>query len=104
EAMDRFHAVDIGLDEAFIENLPSDFKLVEAADVRQIYRKRKPFSHKGTYGHALIVAGNTGTMGAALLACGASLHAGAGLTSACIPPRGLPALNARYPEIMYCAW
>lgn len=104
KAMERFHVVDIGLDERFIENMPSDFKLVEALDIRQIYRRRKPFSHKGTYGHALLIAGSESTMGAALLSCGASLYSGAGLTSACIPADGLVALNTRYPEVMYCAW
>lgn len=43
-------------------------------------------------------------MGAALLSCGASLYAGAGRTSACIPKEGLAALNARHPEVMYCPW
>ena len=104
KAMDRFQVVDIGLDEDFIQSLPSDFGLVEAADIQRIYRKRKPFSHKGTYGHALIIAGSTDTMGAALLSCGASLYAGAGLTSACIPTEGLIALNTSHPEVMYCPW
>ncbi|SFB81644.1 yjeF C-terminal region, hydroxyethylthiazole kinase-related/yjeF N-terminal region [Parapedobacter composti] len=101
KAMDKFHVVDIGLDEVFIENLPADFKLVEASDIRGILRGRKRFSHKGTYGHALIIAGNTHTMGAALLCAGASVYSGAGLTTACIPAEGLLALNARYPEVMY---
>lgn len=103
-AMDRFQVVDIGLNEDFTESLPSEFRLVEAADIQRIYRRRKPFSHKGTYGHALIIAGSTDTMGAALLSCGASLYAGAGLTSACIPKEGLVALNANHPEVMYCSW
>ncbi|WP_353125025.1 NAD(P)H-hydrate dehydratase [Parapedobacter pyrenivorans] len=103
-SMDAFQVVDIGLDEDFIESLPSDFGLVEAADIQRIYRKRKPFSHKGTYGRALIIAGSTDTMGAALLSCGASLYSGAGLTSACIPKEGLVALNASHPEVMYCSW
>ncbi len=102
-AMDRFHVVDIGLDEAFIERLPSDFKLVEYEDIQRLYRQRRPFSHKGTYGHALILAGDTQTLGAALLACSASLYSGAGLTTACIPPTGLTALNTYLPEVMYCA-
>lgn len=101
KAMDRFHVVDIGLNEDFIEQLPTNYQLVETADIQHIYQKRKPFSHKGTYGHALIIAGNVYTMGAALLACGASLYAGAGLTSACIPAEGLTALNACHPEVMY---
>lgn len=102
KAIERFHVVDIGLDEAFIEKLPSDFKLIEPSDIRQVYRNRKPFSHKGTYGHALIIAGDTKTLGAALLACGACLYSGAGLTTACIPATGLTALNTRLPEVMYC--
>src|SRR5690606_29775068 len=48
-----------------------------------------------------IIAGDAHTMGAALVACGASLYAGAGRTSACIPAEGLMALNACYPEVMY---
>ncbi len=103
-AMDRFHVAHIGLDEAFIERLPSDFKLLTAEDIPFIYRNRKPFSHKGTYGHAFIIAGSTHTMGAALLSCGASLYAGAGLTTVCIPKEGLIALNTSYPEVMYCSW
>lgn len=101
-AMDRFHVVDIGLDDDFIEQLPSNYRLVEITDVQRIYQKRKTFSHKGTYGHTLIIAGDAHTMGAALLACGASLYAGAGRTSACIPAEGLMALNACYPEVMHC--
>src|SRR5690606_30942084 len=95
DAMDSFHVVDIGLDEAFIESLPGGFQLVETSDIQQAYRERKPFSHKGTYGQALIIAGDVHTMGAAILACGASLYTGAGLTSACIPREGLPPLNTR---------
>lgn len=101
-AVDCFHVVDIGLNESFIENLPSDFKLIEPADFLRLYRTRKPFSHKGTYGHALLIAGDTQTLGAALLACGSCLYSGAGLTTACIPADGLTALNTRIPEVMYC--
>src|SRR5690606_27280007 len=103
-SMIRFHVVDIGLDDDFIEQLPTNYRLVETNDIQRIYRLRKPFSHKGTYGHALIIAGEKSTMGAALLASGASVYAGAGLTSACIPEEGLTALNACYPEVMYFSW
>ncbi|SKB29944.1 NAD(P)H-hydrate epimerase [Parapedobacter luteus] len=102
KAIERFHVVDIGLDESYIERLPTDFRLITRDDIQRIYRNRLPFSHKGTYGHALLIAGNTRTMGAALLCCGASVYSGAGLTSACIPPAGLAALNTCHPEVMYC--
>jgi NAD(P)H-hydrate epimerase len=61
---------------------------------------RHKFSNKGTYGHALIVAGQAETMGAALLSASASVYAGAGLTTACVPQGGLVALNSYMPEIM----
>ncbi|GGE61312.1 hydroxyethylthiazole kinase-like uncharacterized protein yjeF/hydroxyethylthiazole kinase-like uncharacterized protein yjeF [Pedobacter psychrotolerans] len=96
----QFEVVAIGLDEAFIQKQTADFYLIEEDDIKQILQPRKLFSHKGTYGHALIIAGNTDTMGAALLSAMACLHTGAGLTTACIPPSGLVALNTRLPEVM----
>ncbi len=100
KATEKFQVVEIGLDEDFIQKTKSDFYLVEKSDVKQKLRPRKNFTHKGTYGHALIVAGNAETMGAALLSAMACLHAGAGLTTACIPHSGLTALNTVLPEVM----
>ena len=96
----RFRFVDIGLDENFIQSQRGGWKLTKAEDIQKIFKPRKPFSHKGTFGHALIIAGNAETMGAALLCADACLHSGAGLTTACIPPEGLTALNSRSPEVM----
>ncbi|MEJ5993053.1 NAD(P)H-hydrate dehydratase [Pedobacter sp. Du54] len=95
-AFDRFVVVDIGLDEDYLENAKADWKLIVKPSIRQ----RKNFTHKGTYGHALIVAGNTSTMGAALLAARACLYAGSGLTTLCLPSGGLIALNSTLPEVM----
>lgn len=77
------------------------YRLITEADVRNIIKPRKEFSHKGTYGHALIIAGTTQTMGAALLASKGALYGGAGLTTLSIPESGLFALNTSLPEIMY---
>lgn len=99
-ATEMFEVVDIGLDEDFIQKQRSDFLLVEENDIRSILKPRKLFSHKGTYGHALIISGDTNTMGAALLSSMACLHTGAGLTTACIPKSGLTALNMLLPEVM----
>lgn len=100
-ALTRFKVADIGLDEAFIQASDSAYQLMDAALVQQLVKPRKLFSHKGTYGHALIIAGQKETMGAALLSASGSLHAGAGLTSLSIPETGLSALNATLPEVMY---
>ncbi|NII85074.1 NAD(P)H-hydrate dehydratase [Pedobacter sp. SG908] len=99
-ATEKYEVVDIDLDEAFIQKQEADFYLVEENDIEKILQPRKLFSHKGTYGHALIIAGNSNTMGAALLSSMACLHAGAGLTTVCIPQGGLTALNATLPEVM----
>ncbi|MFC4212941.1 NAD(P)H-hydrate dehydratase [Pedobacter lithocola] len=100
DATEKFEVVEIGLDENFIQNLNGDFQFVEETDVKGILKPRKLFTHKGIYGHALIIAGDTNTMGAALLSSMACLHSGAGLTTACIPQSGLKALNATLPEVM----
>ncbi|TCD04670.1 NAD(P)H-hydrate dehydratase [Pedobacter frigidisoli] len=99
-ATEKYEVVDIGLDEDFIQQQQSDFFLAEEIDIANILKIRKPFSHKGTYGHALIIAGNANTMGAALLSSMACMHAGAGLTTACIPQSGFVALNTSLPEVM----
>ncbi|MFA6944380.1 MAG: NAD(P)H-hydrate dehydratase [Pedobacter sp.] len=99
-ATEQFRVVEIGLDEAYIQSQSGPWKVIEEKDLQGLIKTRKPFSHKGTYGHALIIAGNTGTMGAALLCADACLHSGAGLTTACMPDQGLPALNAYVPEVM----
>ncbi len=100
QALDRFKVVDIGLDEVFMEQQISPWKLITSFDVANIFKTRPSFSHKGTYGHALIVAGNTTTMGAALIAASACIHTGAGLTTVCLPESGLVTLNTALPEAM----
>ncbi|TFF34299.1 NAD(P)H-hydrate dehydratase [Mucilaginibacter psychrotolerans] len=98
--IDCCEVVKIGINDAFIHSVDTPYLLVEEADVRSLLKPRKRFSNKGTYGHALIIAGKDETMGAALLSTAACAHAGAGLTTACIPQSGLVALNSYMPELM----
>jgi hydroxyethylthiazole kinase-like uncharacterized protein yjeF len=95
-----WEAVNIGINEAFIRSLNSPYQLVEEKDIRSRLKPRNRFSNKGTYGHALIVAGQPETMGAALLCSSACAYTGAGLTTACVPQSGLTALNSHQPEVM----
>ncbi|MDB5156821.1 MAG: nnr [Mucilaginibacter sp.] len=95
-----WEAVNIGLDEPFIQSLKSAYLFVEEKDIKKILRPRHHFSNKGTYGHALIIAGQAKTMGAALLSSAGCAYAGAGLTTACVPESGLTALNTYLPELM----
>ena len=101
KALKEFEVMPIGLDEPYLESLHSIWKLISKSAITQLLKPRVNFSHKGTYGHALVVAGNIETMGAALLTTGACLHAGAGLVTASIPQTGLTALNVSLPEAMF---
>lgn len=95
-----WQSVNIGIDEKFVQSLNSPYQFVEERDIKKMLRPRHKFSNKGTYGHALIVAGQAKTMGAALLCASACAQAGAGLTTVCVPESGLIALNSYMPEIM----
>lgn len=90
--------LDIGLDESFIDALPSGFYLVEEVDVQ--IRPRDKFAHKGVYGHAQIFAGSQGKMGAAVLCANAALRSGVGLCTVHIPSRGEEILQSSLPEAM----
>jgi hydroxyethylthiazole kinase-like uncharacterized protein yjeF len=98
--IDCWEAVNIGLDEKFLRSLNSPYQAIEEKDIRKLLKPRHRFSNKGTYGHALIVAGQEETMGAALLSSAACAYSGAGLTTACIPKSRLTALNSSMPELM----
>lgn len=95
-----WEAVNIGIDEKFIRSLNSPYQATEEKDIRRLLKPRHRFSNKGTYGHALIVAGQSETMGAALLSGASCVYSGAGLTTACVPNSGLTALNGYMPEVM----
>lgn len=62
--------------------------------------RREPNSHKGTYGHALLVAGSYGKMGAAVLAARACLRSGVGLLTVHVPVRGVDIMQTAVPEAM----
>lgn len=100
-ALSRFKVVDIGLDQDFIQSCDSPYRLMDTEAIKAWIKPRKAFTHKGTYGHALLIAGEQNTMGAALLSAKACLHGGVGLTTVSIPESGLTALNAALPEVMY---
>ncbi|NUQ15392.1 MAG: NAD(P)H-hydrate epimerase [Flavobacteriales bacterium] len=76
EHADRYgerHVVDIGLDRAAIAACASDLALSEVADVVRLLPSRPAGGHKGTFGHALLLAGGTGHLGAAVMAAAAVL-------------------------------
>lgn len=95
-----WECVDIGLSRGFIRNAPSHFSYTREKSVRRLVRKRNRFDHKGTFGHALLITGSLGKMGAAVLAAQAAVRAGLGLLTAHIPRSGNAILQTSIPEAM----
>jgi hydroxyethylthiazole kinase-like uncharacterized protein yjeF len=71
--------------------------------IRPFLKPRDKFSHKGNYGHALLIAGSYGKIGAAVLAARACLRSGVGLLTAHLPSCGYTILQTAVPEAMVVA-
>lgn len=71
-------------------------------DVLHYLSPRKADAHKGDFGHVMVIGGDTGFGGAALMAAEAAARTGAGLVSVATRPEHIPAILARRPEIMAC--
>ena len=74
--------------------------MVVADEVARLIRIRTSSDHKGTFGHALLVAGAYGKMGAAIIAARAVLRAGAGLVTTHLPRLGYEIMQISFPEAM----
>jgi ADP-dependent NAD(P)H-hydrate dehydratase / NAD(P)H-hydrate epimerase len=92
--------LDIGLSKQMLTEIQSKNLLVQETDVRDILRKRNRFDHKGTFGHALLIAGSLGKMGASVLGAKAALRSGVGLLTAHVPKCGNDILQLSVPEAM----
>ena len=68
--------------------------------VKDLIKPREASSHKGTHGYALLVAGNVGRMGAAVIASRACLRAGSGLLTVNVPENERVILQTSIPEAM----
>ncbi len=98
EYLGDWHILPIMIHPDFIQNEKTDYNFISEEDVLFRLRLRKKFSHKGTYGHALLIAGSYGMMGAAVLASKAAVRAGAGLVTTHIPGKGVDILQSSVPE------
>jgi len=94
------HLLNIGLDKSFEYNATTAFELIEEQLIRSIYKPRDKFAHKGNFGHAAIIAGSYGMMGAAVLSTTACLRSGAGKVSCYVPKCGYEIMQTSIPEAM----
>ncbi len=95
-----WEVLPIGLHPEAINQTESNFFYLTKDFISGKITKRSKFSHKGTYGHALLIAGSYGKMGAAVLASKACLRAGVGLLTSHIPQRGYEIMQTALPEAM----
>jgi NAD(P)H-hydrate epimerase len=95
--------LDIGLHKRFYEDQHFSYAVTEYNEVRNMIKPRSKFSHKGTHGTALLMAGSKGMMGAAILAAGACLRSGAGKLVCRIPGSGLDLVQGSLPEAICSA-
>lgn len=94
------HVLPIGLLPAFLATEETTWMLTTLQTIQALYKPRQNFAHKGTYGHALLVTGNKGKMGASVLATRACLRSGVGLLTVSTPEWGYPILQTAVPEAM----
>jgi len=97
------HLLDIGLDKSFEKGEETVFETIDKNLVSSLLHSRKKFSHKGDYGHAALIAGSKGMMGAAVLAARGCLHSGVGKLTCYVPECGISILQSTAPEAMCIA-
>lgn len=95
-----FEILDIGLDREYLMTTQPLAELIGKPEIQQLYRQREKFSHKGTFGHTLIVGGSYGKIGAAVLAAKAAYRSGSGLVTAFVPECGYTVMQTAVPEAM----
>lgn len=96
----ELEVVDIGIPELIINNRDIETNLIEERDAVRILPKRKPDTHKGTYGHLVVIAGSKGKGGAAALSSISALRAGAGLVTLALPECLNISFEVGIPEVM----
>lgn len=92
--------VPIGITDKAKNSQNSDYTLQYGEDIYTSLPRRLTFSHKGTYGHVLVIAGTKGMAGAAYLCANAALRTGAGLVTVYAPEEVTSALQINSPEII----
>lgn len=91
---------DIGLSDTFL--LENDIKCFELDYyyLLPFLAERSRFSHKGDYGHGLLIAGSVGKAGASILSAGAAMRSGIGLVTSHVPKSLYAIIQPAIPEVM----
>lgn len=96
----RLEVVQIGIPDDLTDKIESDLELITSFDLIPLFPRRLQTSHKGTFGHLLIIGGAAGYTGAVALATRAALRSGVGLVTALVPRSLAPIVASLAPEAM----
>ncbi len=96
----EIHLLHIGLHKDFESTEESAFELIDEECIRSIHKPRKKFAHKGDFGHAALLCGSHGMMGAAVLSSSACLRSGVGKLTTYVPACGYDIMQTTIPEAM----
>lgn len=100
ECCGKIEVLPIDLDAEYILNAESPFFYTTEDVVKGLIAPRRKFAHKGNYGHALLVCGSEGMMGAAILTTSAALRSGCGLVTTHTPINERFAIQASCPSAL----
>jgi ADP-dependent NAD(P)H-hydrate dehydratase / NAD(P)H-hydrate epimerase len=98
--MQEIRLIDIGIPAKACEDQNIQVHQSDEEDIKSYFQKRDPNSHKGSYGHVLVLAGSKGKGGAAGLTAHAVLRAGAGLCTLALPDSSQKAFELHPMEVM----
>jgi NAD(P)H-hydrate epimerase len=90
---------DIGIPSELLDKVPF-IEIIDEKYATGILGPRRRTSHKGSYGHCLIIAGSTGKSGAAAMAANSAMRCGAGLVTLAVPSAIHPIVEVKTTEAM----
>ncbi|MDA8352485.1 MAG: NAD(P)H-hydrate dehydratase [Firmicutes bacterium] len=100
----ELQVVDIGIPAAAVEHHPPRAQVNTPALWQHHLSPRSPWSHKGTYGHLLVLGGSRGMLGAAAMSGMAALRTGAGMATLGVPRGQEIAMAAKVTEALVWGW
>lgn len=103
ELVGQWKVLDIGLDADTIRRTPTNFQIVDAGGMRRLLKPRKLFCSKADFGHALLVAGSYGMMGAAQFAAIGAVRSGLGKLTVRSASWGYEVMQTAVPEALFSA-
>ncbi|HXV64647.1 MAG TPA: NAD(P)H-hydrate dehydratase [Vicinamibacteria bacterium] len=101
ERCGHVETVDIGIPHGFLASRDPSLEIIEERALARLLPARPRSSHKGTFGHLLVVAGSVGKTGAAVMTARAALRSGAGLVTVASAASAIAMMAPMVPEVMW---